>query len=74
MRPADRAWLALAGGVIAWDAACPRGEMLSEASSRYTRARPVLWPAVVVYVAGHLVHVWPMRCDPLSVLARSFGR
>jgi hypothetical protein len=74
VRPADRAWLALAAGVVAWDVGCPRGELLSEASARYTKARPVLWPIVVAYVAGHLVHVWPTRCDPLSVLARSFGR
>jgi hypothetical protein len=73
MRPADRAWIVLATGVIAYEALCPRGELLSEASARYTKAT-VAWPLVVIYVAGHLVHIWPTRCDPLSVLARSLGR
>jgi hypothetical protein len=74
MRPSDKAWLTLAAGVTVWDALCPRGEMLSEASSRYAKARPLLWNVTIIYVAGHLMHVWPQRCDPLSTLARSFGR
>ena len=73
MRPSDRAWLVLGAGVVAWDALCPADEMLSEASARYTRARPLLWYPTVIYIAGHLVHVWGRR-DPLSALARSFGR
>lgn len=74
MRPADRAWVALAAGVVAWDVLCGDDEMLSQASRRYTEARPVLWSAAVIYVAGHLLHRWPERYDPLSGLARAFGR
>lgn len=74
LRPSDKAWLALAAGVAAWDVACPRGEMLSEASARYTRAHRVLWPAVIVYTAGHLMHVWPARVDLFTMSARAFGR
>lgn len=74
MRPSDRAWIALAAGIITWDACCPIGEMLSEASARYTRSHPVVWPLVVGYTAGHLVHVWPERFDLFTRLARLLGR
>jgi len=59
----------MAGGIIAWDIACPRGEMLSDASARYTKSHPLLWGGTVVYIAGHLIHIWPKRYDLLSVLA-----
>lgn len=72
LRPADRAWIAIAAGVIAWDVLAP--EMLSEASARYKAARPVLWPAAIVYTAGHLMHVWPAKLDLFTVAARIFGR
>lgn len=74
LRPGDKAWLALAAGVLAWDWMCPRGEMLSEASARYKAARPVLWPAAIVYTAGHLWHVWPEEYDLFTRAARLFGR
>lgn len=73
MRPADRAWLTLAAAVLAWEIAAPKGELLSEASARYQRARPLLWPVVIVYLAGHLLHVWGER-DPLTRLAAALGR
>lgn len=72
MRPADRAWLALVGGIAAWDKFCPHGEMLSDASARYTKNHPVLWVTSVVYIAGHLIHIWPKRYDVLSILATAF--
>lgn len=74
MRPADKAWLVLAASVAVWDAACPPGEMLSEASARYTRAHRVLWPTAIVYTAGHLMHVWPRRVDLFTLAADLFGR
>lgn len=73
MRPADRAWLTLAAGVIAYDACCPRGEMLSEASARYTDSHRLVWSATVLYFAGHLLHVWGQH-DPLTRLAAALGR
>ncbi|OIN79786.1 DUF7427 family protein [Mycobacterium malmoense] len=74
MRPSDKAWLALAAGVLAWDAVCPRGEMLSEASARYMGARPILTGAIIIYTAGHLMHVWPRRGDLFTMSATLFGR
>lgn len=61
MRPADRAWLVLGGGVLAWDVTCPRGETLSEGMSRYHRACPWLTRLVVGYVAAHLLDWLPDR-------------
>lgn len=69
MRPSDKAWLLLAAGVAAWDVLCPRGEMLSEASERYGRRHPLLWGGLVVYTAGHLLHVWPRRFDAFTAAA-----
>ena len=74
MRPSDRAWIALAAGVIAWDAFSPDDEMLSDASRRYTDSHRVLWPLAIGYTAGHLVHVWPERFDLFTQAARLFGR
>lgn len=74
MRTADRAWIALGVGVAAYDVLCPRGEMLSEASARYATVRPLLWHGTIIYIAGHLMHVWPERVDFLSGLAKVFGR
>lgn len=74
LRPSDRAWLTLAGAVVVWDAVCPRGEMLSEASGRYVAARPLLARVLIVYTAGHLMHVWPPGSDAFTLVARAFGR
>jgi len=74
MRPSDRAWLVLAAGVVVWDLVCPPGEMLSDASARYAAARPIVSRLVIVYTAGHLMHVWPARFDGFTLLARLFGR
>lgn len=65
MRPADRAWLTLAGGIAAWDVTCPRGETLSEGASRYHRVHPWLTRLVVGYIAAHLLDLLPDRLDPL---------
>lgn len=70
MRPADRAWLALAGGVAAWDLTCGPGETLSEACTRHRLAHPLLTYGVVGYVALHLVDLLPERWDVLHGVTR----
>jgi hypothetical protein len=74
MRPADRAWLALAVGVVAWDVACPSGEMLSEASARYAKSHPVLAYAVIGSVAAHLTARIPKWVDPIHGLGVGLRR
>lgn len=69
MRAGDSAWLVLAAGVIAYELAAPAGELLSESADRARTAHRILIPTCVVYVAGHLLRVWPRQCDPLTRLA-----
>lgn len=64
----------LGAGILIWDAVAPPKQMLSERSAVYTRTRPVLWCGGVVYVAGHLMHIWPPTLDPLTRLAAALGR
>lgn len=72
LQPADKAWLAIGGFALAWDILAQ--EMLSQASQRYRDAHPLLWPAVIVYTGGHLMHVWPEKYDLFTQSARLFGR
>lgn len=75
MRPADRAWIALASAVFLYEvvAAVRRWELLSQAADRYRRRRPVVTHLTVLYMAGHLLRRWPRRIDPLHQLARRLG-
>lgn len=69
MRPADAAWVSLAIGVIAYDVACPAGQMLSEGVDRYLDCRPWVTRTVIAVVALHLANVLPSRFDPFHQLA-----
>lgn len=73
-RPADKAWVALTVGVLAWEALAPDGELLSEAVDRYRRRRPFLTRLIIVYLSAHLSRIVPRRLDPLHRLARFGGR
>lgn len=68
----DRAWLAIAGAVIAWDITAR--ETLSGAVGRYHQSRPWLTRAVVTYLAAHLLGLIPARGDPLHVSLRLWKR
>ncbi|TXH15426.1 MAG: hypothetical protein E6R06_32965 [Mycobacterium sp.] len=68
LRPADRAWLALAAGVAAWDTW--GHETLSTAVDRYHHAWPWVTRAVVAYFAAHLLGIIPGKLDPLHALTR----
>jgi hypothetical protein len=63
MRPADRAWLALAAGVIVYDFATVRGETLSDGCDRYRQSHPALTYLIIAAVTGHLTRVVPARFD-----------
>lgn len=72
MRPADRAWLTLAVGVVGYEVvACrrPGWELLSQAADRHRVRHPVLVHALAVYLAAHLTRRWPAQVDPLHRLA-----
>lgn len=66
LRPADRAWLALAGGILAYDLACPPGETLSEGMGRYHQARPWATRIGIAVVALHLLDWLPAKLDPFT--------
>lgn len=74
MHRGDWAWSAIAAGVIAYEASCPPGELLSEAVDRYRAARPIATHLAVGYLALHLLRRWPARADPLTVLATRWRR
>ena len=71
MQPSDRAWLALAAGVVSWDAMCGEGQTLSEAADRWMMSQPWLVRVSVLLVAAHLVNALPDRLDPIHLM---FGR
>lgn len=76
MKPADRAWIALAAAVLAYEIAAGirRWELLSEAADRYRRSRPIATHATVLYLAGHLLRRWPASADPLHRIAEAVRR
>lgn len=76
MRAADWAWLAVAAGVLAYEAHAARleYELLSEAADRYRRRHPVLTDATICYLALHLLRAIPNRIDPLHRFATWVGR
>jgi len=69
MKHADYAWAALAAGIVSYEAACPPGQLLSEAVDRYRVRHPFLTNATIAYIALHLLRQWPRRFDPLTQLA-----
>ena len=69
MKPSDRAWLFLGGGVIAYEVLALDGELMSEAVDRYLEARPWLTRTVIATVALLLINVLPARFDPLAQIA-----
>ncbi len=69
LQPSDWAWVSLVTGIATYEVRCKHGQYMSDASSRYRRAQPILWPAVICLVAGHLLEVIPERFDPIHRLA-----
>ena len=65
MRAADRAWVGLAGYVLAYNLLAPDGEMLSEGADRYQERRPWLTRAAITLVAVHLSNGVPAAVDPV---------
>lgn len=68
-RPADKAWLALAGLIVTWEIMSPEGELLSEAVDRYRHHHPFVTNAAILVVSLHLLRAIPSRWDPLHRLA-----
>lgn len=69
MRPADWAWSALAAAVLGYELAAKPGELLSEGVDRYRQHHPIITASIIVYLALHLLRLWPSRFDPLHRIA-----
>jgi hypothetical protein len=70
---AKRAWAVGAAAVIAYEIACPDGELMSEGVDRGIEKHPVLVPLAIGMIACHLANVFREDRDPVS-LALSFSR
>jgi hypothetical protein len=67
MRPAGKAWLGLAAGVLAYDLLCPEGETLSEGVDRGLENHRLATGVAIGTVTLHLMNLWPQHVDPLSL-------
>ena len=75
MQASDKAWLVLAGGVIAWDSLCADGQTLSDGADHYMLRHPWLTRGIAFALAAHVCNLWPDRYDPvhkLAVVVRAF--
>lgn len=68
MRPADRAWIALATGVVVYDVLAPPAQTLSEGADRYMLTHPWTTRAVAAAVAGHVCNAIPARFDLVHLM------
>lgn len=68
MKPADGAWLALLGAIVAYEVAAPDNELLSEGWDRYLLRSPVTARVVPIVLALHLINALPRSIDPVSRL------
>ena len=69
MKHGDAAWAALGLAVLVYELSAPPGQLLSEAVDKYRDRHPILTNTVIVFLAGHLLRVWPRPIDPLHQIA-----
>ena len=67
MRNSDRAWLALAAGVAAYDLVATDEEQLTDATRRYFKSQPVATASMILMTGLHLVGGMPRWCDPFTL-------
>lgn len=68
MRPADRAWIALATGVLAYDVLAPPTQTLSEGADRYMLNHPWLTRWVAFSLAAHVCNLAEPEWDVIHLL------
>jgi hypothetical protein len=67
MRNSDLAWVALAGGVAAYDLIATDDEQLTNAARRYFKSQPIATASMILVTALHLVGGIPSWCDPITL-------
>lgn len=63
---AGRAWAGIAVGVLAYELACPDGELLSEGVDRALERHRIATTMAIGVTALHLLNMLPERIDPFS--------
>jgi hypothetical protein len=74
MRNSDRAWLALAAGVAAYDLVATDEEQLTNAARRYFKSQPVATASMILMTGLHLIGSIPQWCDPFTLLFAAYRR
>jgi hypothetical protein len=74
MRNSDRAWVALAGGVAAYDLIAADDEQLTNAARRYFKSQPIATGSMILATALHLVGGIPPWCDPITLTFAAYRR
>jgi hypothetical protein len=74
MRSSDLAWVALAGGVAAYDLVATDDEQLTNAARRYFNSQPVATASMILVTGLHLVGGIPPWCDPITLTFAAYRR
>ena len=74
MRNSDRAWVTLAGGVVAYDLVASDDEQLTNAARRYFKSQPIATGSMILVTALHLVGGIPSWCDPITLTFAAYRR
>ena len=69
MKHGDVAWAGIALTVLVYGFFAPPGHVLSQRGDPYQTRHPNLTDAAIVYLAAHLLRVWPRPVDPLHQMA-----
>ena len=67
MRDSDRARVALAGGVAAYDLIATDDEQVTNAARRYFKCQPIATASMILVTGVHLVGGIPPWCDPITL-------
>jgi hypothetical protein len=74
MRNSDRAWMALAGGIAAYDLIATDDEQLTNAARRYFTSQPMATVSMILVTGLHLVGGIPPWCDPITLTFAAYRR
>jgi len=74
MRSSDRAWLARAAGVTAYDLIATDDEQLSDAAHRYFRSQPATTASIILLTGLHMIGGIPAWCDPFTLSFNGYRR
>src|SRR5271170_4162715 len=74
MRNSDRAWMALASGVAAYDLIAADDEQLTNAARRYFKSQPIATVSMILVTGLHLVGGIPPWCDPITLTFAAYRR